>query len=469
MFSNYKIPKDYLLSKTGDVDDAGNFVSQIKDPKKRMGASFGALSGGRVGICEIATTYGVKAITIAIRYAASRKQFGPEDSSLEYPVIEYQAQQYRLLPHLASIYAVQFFATSIGKVYADMMMRSLSGENIAKDGVEMHALSSAAKSVCTWTVRDVIQECREACGGHGYLKCARLGTYDYCYRYQFNFEFLSGDLRNETDANCTYEGENNILIQQASNFLINTRAKGWSAFNGISPLGTVDFFKDGESIKNTKWMWNKEECAIKPDSELKSIIACNFTNFYLNPDLLATFNWICVFLLDKSFERVKQLKANGQSQFDVRNNSQVFHAINLAIAYGHRSIFSAFYQHIQTVEQSPEKDVLMKLLSLYGANLIVKNYLGLLYEGGYMQTGVNAGELLQSGILNILPVLKKEAISLVDAIAPPDFIVDSPLGKSDGRIYEHLKAVIYQTPETFTRPQWWKDMMHRDEYIKSKM
>lgn len=46
MFNHYKIPKDYLLSKTGDVDDAGNFVSQFKDPKKRMGKSLGALSGG---------------------------------------------------------------------------------------------------------------------------------------------------------------------------------------------------------------------------------------------------------------------------------------------------------------------------------------------------------------------------------------------------------------------------------------
>jgi acyl-CoA oxidase len=151
MFNNYKIPKDYLLSKTGDVDASGAYVSKIKDPKKRMGASLGALSGGRVNICEIATTYGVRAITIAVRYAASRKQFGPEDSNVEYPVIEYQAQQYRLLPHLASIYAVQFFSTHICKLYGDLTMKMLMGEDTGATGVEMHGLSSAAKSVCTWT------------------------------------------------------------------------------------------------------------------------------------------------------------------------------------------------------------------------------------------------------------------------------------------------------------------------------
>lgn len=253
LFDNYKIRKEFLLSKTGDVDDAGNFISPFKDPRARMGQSLGALSGGRVNICEIATTYGVKAITIALRYAASRKQFGPEDSNDEYAVIEYQAQQYRLLPHLASIYAVQFFSTYIGKLYGNMTSKLLTGEKLGpNDGIEMHALSSAGKPIVAWTVRDVIQECREACGGHGYLKCARLG-----------------DLRNDNDANCTYEGENNILIQQTSNVLLNSRSKGWQAFGDYFATGTTHFLKDGEKILQSRWTWKKVDCAVRPESEFK--------------------------------------------------------------------------------------------------------------------------------------------------------------------------------------------------------
>lgn len=40
----------------------------------------------------LANMYLVKAITIAIRHSASRKQFGPEDSGEEIPVLEYQSQ-----------------------------------------------------------------------------------------------------------------------------------------------------------------------------------------------------------------------------------------------------------------------------------------------------------------------------------------------------------------------------------------
>lgn len=35
---------------------------------------------------------------------------------------------------------------------------------------EIHVISSCTKPIAAWTSRDAIQECREACGGHGYLK-----------------------------------------------------------------------------------------------------------------------------------------------------------------------------------------------------------------------------------------------------------------------------------------------------------
>lgn len=45
-----------------------------------------------------------------------------------------------------------------------------SKDDAADLGLEMHAISSSCKPVAGWLARDGIQECREACAGHGYLK-----------------------------------------------------------------------------------------------------------------------------------------------------------------------------------------------------------------------------------------------------------------------------------------------------------
>lgn len=170
MFDHYRIPKDSLLSKLGYMTDEGQYVTPIKDIKKRIGASFGALSGGRVNICGIANNYLTLAITIAIRYSACRKQFKDSDSIEEVPVLEYQSQQYRLLPHLATTIAQKVFVYWQIMEFAEFNKKLFGGEKNDELGMEIHAISTASKSVCTWAVRDAIQDCRESTGGHGYLK-----------------------------------------------------------------------------------------------------------------------------------------------------------------------------------------------------------------------------------------------------------------------------------------------------------
>lgn len=53
------------------------------------GASLGSLSVGRLSIVNICVAYITKAVPIAIRYTAVRKQFGPPNGE-ELPVLEYQ-------------------------------------------------------------------------------------------------------------------------------------------------------------------------------------------------------------------------------------------------------------------------------------------------------------------------------------------------------------------------------------------
>ncbi|XP_037959997.1 peroxisomal acyl-coenzyme A oxidase 3 [Teleopsis dalmanni] len=431
MFNQYRIPKENLLSKTGDIDEAGRYSSPIKDNRKRLGASLGALSAGRVNICSLAFVALSKAITIATRYSACRKQFGPDESNEEWPVIEYQSQQYRLFPHLATAYALRVFTMWIGVENVDMTMKNLMGEDVSTWGMEIHAVSSAAKPVCTWAARDGIQECREACGGHGYLKSAGLG-----------------DLRNDNDANCTYEGENNTLIQQASNWLIGLRRNG-ANFVEASPMGTVAFLKDMDKILQCKAEERSIQDAMQPDNILKAL------------------NWLTAWQLDVTVKRFESLKREGLDAFETRNNVQVFNAQLLSIIYGQRTIYFIMYNFVNNLSDCDEKLVLGKLLSFYGANLVLK-HASIFYQGGYFRNN-NQTELYQQGILNMLPTLKNESISLIDAIAPSDFILNSPLGMSDGNIYQHLQRAIVSTPGVFERPDWWREVTYKDYLERAKL
>lgn len=51
-----------------------------------------------------------------------------------------------------------------------LIIGNMTGEEKAAKGLEIHALSSASKPISSWSARDGIQVCREACGGHGYLQ-----------------------------------------------------------------------------------------------------------------------------------------------------------------------------------------------------------------------------------------------------------------------------------------------------------
>lgn len=60
-------------------------------------------------------------------------------------------------------------------------------------------------------------------------------------------------LRNDNDANCTYEGDNNVLLQQTSNWLIGVW-KNRSEMSVAHPMGTVDYFDQGDHILRQTWM-----------------------------------------------------------------------------------------------------------------------------------------------------------------------------------------------------------------------
>lgn len=208
------------------------------------GASLGNLSAGRVGIVNMCAANMITTLPIAIRYSAVRRQFGADGSNKatrELPVIEYQMQQWRLFPYLAATYIMKFFGDLFYANFVEYIIGQMFNDNkdeIALKGQEIHAISSSAKPLAGWLARDAIQECRydfptfrtkffyalsyvfifriiflkleffkqpyrEACGGHGYLRAAGIGT-----------------RRNDHDANCTYEVSAAMQIICSVGFMI---------------------------------------------------------------------------------------------------------------------------------------------------------------------------------------------------------------------------------------------------------
>lgn len=81
-----------------------------------------------------------------------------------------------------------------------------------------------------------------------------------------------GDLRNDNDPNCTYEGENNVLLQQASNWLLACRKNGYEHFNEISPLQSAQFLQSFDTIIKQKCNWTTTQGALNTQSKVLFIL-----------------------------------------------------------------------------------------------------------------------------------------------------------------------------------------------------
>ncbi|KAK3775876.1 hypothetical protein RRG08_011440 [Elysia crispata] len=101
------------------------------------------------------------------------------------------------------------------------------------------------------------------------------------------------------------------------------------------------------------------------------------------------------------------------------------------------------------------RPVFHRLAALYGL-WSVEKHLATLYQGGYVSGG-EAPRIIREAILLLCQQLKPDAVSLVDAIAPPDFILNSPIGASDGQIYKNLYGAMLQGSKTLDRASYWQE------------
>ncbi|MCJ7465712.1 MAG: acyl-CoA dehydrogenase family protein [Maribacter sp.] len=189
-FNQVAVARQNLLNKYGDIQDDGTYHSDIKDPNKRFFTMLGTLVGGRICVARASLGGAKMALAIAIKYALKRRQFNDTIKIQEDLLMDYPTHQLRLTPLVASAYVYHVTLENLMARYCDESQ---------PDKRKVETQVAGLKSIITWYANSAIQECREACGGKGYL-----------------IENRIADLKGDVDIFTTFEGDNNVLLQLAA-------------------------------------------------------------------------------------------------------------------------------------------------------------------------------------------------------------------------------------------------------------
>ena len=196
IFKGVRIPRANMLSGYQELTRDGLYRKK-GNPK----LLYISLLNGRFSIVRMSHEFLGKALTISLRYCAFRRQFKTAPDGGERKVLDYQLVQYRLLPYLADAFAYFFVLKFLHHEYA-LMKQEFQQGNDSKLG-PLHALISGLKAFCTWNALKGVEECRQSCGGHGYLKSAG---------FSYPYEACSSVV--------TLEGDNTVMAQQTAKYLI---------------------------------------------------------------------------------------------------------------------------------------------------------------------------------------------------------------------------------------------------------
>ncbi|HEY4420854.1 MAG TPA: acyl-CoA dehydrogenase family protein, partial [Pseudonocardia sp.] len=107
-FDHVRVPRENLLNHFADVAEDGTYSSPIESSSRRFFTMLGTLVRGRISVAGGAGTATQKALALAIRYGATRRQFADPTTGEEVVVLDYLVHQRKLLPALATTYALHF-------------------------------------------------------------------------------------------------------------------------------------------------------------------------------------------------------------------------------------------------------------------------------------------------------------------------------------------------------------------------
>ncbi|MCD6641079.1 MAG: acyl-CoA dehydrogenase family protein [Nocardioides sp.] len=217
-FDHVRVPRTALLNQFAEVTPEGRYLSPIENPNKRFFTMLGTLVQGRVCVGGAGINAAKVALTIAVHYATRRRQFEASSDQHEELLLDYGMHQRRLLPLLAHTYALHFAQDVVAADLHDVFSGTTADEQARR---LLESRAAGTKAIGTWHATRTIQECREACGGAGYISENRFAA-----------------LKADTDVFTTFEGDNHVLLQLVAKGLLTDYS---SDFSDLDQFGMVRF------------------------------------------------------------------------------------------------------------------------------------------------------------------------------------------------------------------------------------
>lgn len=375
-FDNVRVPRENLLDRFGSVDVSGAYSSAIASPGRRFFTMLGTLVAGRIAVAGAAASAAQTALTIGVRYAAQRRQFGPEGSS-EMPVLDYVSVQRRLLPVLATTYAIELAFQHLARSFA------AQDEDSAR---EVEALAAGLKAYASDHAVAAIQHAREVCGGQGYMAENRLPA-----------------LRADADVFTTFEGANAVLFQLVARSLLGSyRAQ----FGELRPLGIA------------RYLAGRAATAV---AERNPIATRRTDEEHLrDADMqMAALEYREQRLLGSLARRLKSRIDGGMDAFLALNECQD-HAIHLARAHIERVLLQQFVA--ATADDDPAR--LEPVRSLFALCAIDRDAAWFL-EAGYMEPVKTRA--VRATVNQLLALTRPRALELVGAFELPAAVLAAPI------------------------------------------
>lgn len=379
-FDRVRIPRENLLNRFAEVSADGTYTSAIPSAGKRFFTMLGTLVGGRISVAFAGLSAAKTGLTIAVRYAERRRQFGPKDRP-EVRLLDYRSHQRRLLPRLAKTYAVHF-------ALGDLRERFAHSRQTDAEAIE--ALANGLKAYATWHTTDTLQACREACGGQGYLAINRFAA-----------------LKADTDIFTTFEGDNTVLLLQVAKGLLSDFKQ---EFRDMNFFGLLRYLRTGAS---TSLM------------EMNPIVTRKTDKDHLrDPEFHhAAFRYRERQRLTTVAKRLKKHIDRGMDSFDAFVLCQN-ELLELAHASVERVLLERFQEAVAQTEDPALRDVLTQLYTLF-ALATMEEDLGWYLAQGYVEG--NKARAIQKQVAVLSAALRPQAIHLVDAFAIPPEVLAAPI------------------------------------------